>query len=46
MMSYDILLLAAAVASTVVILFSVVIWGGHQTEHRHADANLPPRRPG
>ncbi len=43
MMTYDILLLAAAALSTVVILFGVVIFAGHEDEHRHASAG--PQRP-
>jgi hypothetical protein len=44
MMSYDILLIAAAALSTVVILFGVVIFSGYQSQHEHANASLPRRR--
>jgi hypothetical protein len=46
MMSYDVLLLAAAAASTALILFGVVIMGDVDTQHQHAKANIPPQRRG
>jgi hypothetical protein len=36
-MTYDILLLAAAAASTAMILFAVVIWSDFQQEHCKTD---------
>ena len=43
MMSYDILLLAAAALSTVLILFGVVIWGDFEDHHEHAKVNVSTR---
>lgn len=40
MMTFDILLLAAAAVSTVLILFGVVIASGHEGEHQHANARV------
>jgi hypothetical protein len=44
MMSYDILLIAAAALSTVVVLVGVVIFGDYQSQHEHASAGHPPRQ--
>ena len=44
MMSYDILLLAAAALSTVVILFGVVIFGIHEDQHSHAKVGVHNNR--
>ncbi|MGX7743274.1 hypothetical protein [Rhodopseudomonas parapalustris] len=43
MMTFDILLLAAAAVSTVLILFGVVIASGHQDAHQHAKAGMIAR---
>ncbi|WP_322514611.1 hypothetical protein SR870_16430 [Rhodopseudomonas palustris] len=42
MMTYDILLLAAAALSTVVILFGVVIFAGHEGDHPHSAGPQQP----
>ncbi|SEO93873.1 hypothetical protein SAMN05444123_10697 [Rhodopseudomonas pseudopalustris] len=41
MMSFDILLLAAAALSTVLILFGVVLVGDYESQHPHAKAGVP-----